>query len=320
MKLQAFDRVSEPSPHPAAQPTPTDHATLIQSLIANASTEITPASAQKVESFAEHLPLGTAVYITFLPGSDYMDTVALAKRLRDEGMEPVPHFAARSIVDQKQFEDYLARVTGEAGANRVLAIAGALEKPCGAYEDSIKLLETGLFDKYGIKRIGVAGHPEDCPDCSAHIVNDALMWKNDYAQRSDAEFYLVTQFCFEAGPFISWEQRIRGHGVTLPIHAGIPGIASIKTLLNYAMAYGVGNSVNFIKKQARNATKLLKPAAPDRLISELADYMATTPGNNFAGLHFFPLGGLKKTAVWTGAIQQGAFSVDRTAAKITVHA
>ena len=67
-----------------------------------------PNGAQKIDSFDACLAPGSTVNITFLPGSDPMDTVAVAKRLYQDGMRPVPHIAARSIRDGDQLDGLLA--------------------------------------------------------------------------------------------------------------------------------------------------------------------------------------------------------------------
>jgi len=274
--------------------------------------------AAKMQDFREVLRPGTTVYITFLPGSDYKDTVATAKRLRDEGFEPAPHFAARSIETAAQFEDYLDRAVSEAGVDHILTIAGALKDPLGPYSDSMKLLETGLFDKYGIKQIGVAGHPEGSPDMSDDAISQAIAWKNGFAERSDASVHILTQFCFESRPIIEWDRALNAQGNTLPIRIGAPGIAKISTLLNYAMACGIGNSMQFIKKQARNVTKLMKVQAPDVLISELADYKATDPNCGIDGVHMYPLGGLRKTAAWSYAVADGKIQPKTSGFDVTI--
>ncbi len=278
--------------------------------------ETTPASAAKVGDFRELLRSGTVVYITFLPGSDYNDTVATAKRLRNEGFEPAPHFAARSMTSRAMLEDYLARAAGEAGVNHVLAIAGAVSAPLGPYADSMQMLETGLFDKHGIARIGVAGHPEGSPDMSDRAIAEALAWKNGFAQRTDAAMHIVTQFCFEAEPIIAWDRRLNAEGNRLPIRIGVPGIAKLQTLVKYAMACGIGNSINFIKRQASNVTKLLTQQEPDRLVRDLARYAATDSACGIEGVHMYPLGGLKKSADWGYAVTDGAFSLNRDGFKV----
>ena len=68
----------------------------------NWSIEVTPAGAGKIESFGDALAPSTDVNVTFLPGSDPADTARVAARLRDEGMHPIPHIAARSIHDKAQ--------------------------------------------------------------------------------------------------------------------------------------------------------------------------------------------------------------------------
>jgi methylenetetrahydrofolate reductase (NADPH) len=280
-------------------------------LMSGFTVETTPASAAKVADFRTMLRPGTTVYITFLPGSDYNDTVATAKRLRDEGFKPAPHFAARSIESAAMFEDYLARVAGEAGVDHVLAIAGALEEPLGPYSDSTQLLDTGLFDKHGIKQIGVAGHPEGSPDMSDTAIADALAWKNAYAERTDARLHIVTQFAFEAAPIIAWDKALRAAGNNLPIRVGIPGIAKLQTLIKYAVACGVGNSINFLRKQAGNVTKLVTQQEPDQLVRDLAHYSATDPDCGIEGVHMYPLGGLQKSAEWSFAVGDGMFELNR---------
>ena len=273
--------------------------------------ETTPGSAAKIPDYREHLRPGTVVYITFLPGSDFDDTIAVAKRLEGEGFLPVPHFAARSIPNAAFLEDKLARLTGEVGLAQVLVIGGSVDKPAGDFSDSMQLLETGLFDKHGIRKFGVAGHPEGSPDISDEAIAEALRWKNDFAERSSAELYLVTQFCFEAGPVIAWDRRIRAAGNRLPIHVGVPGLATIKTLLGHAKACGIGPSMKFLTRQARNLTKLMTVSAPDRLVTDLAAYQASDPGCGITGVHMYPLGGLRRSAKWSHAVIDGAFTMNQ---------
>jgi len=290
--------------------------TAIANFMSGFTVETTPTGAAKVKDFRDILRPGATVYITFLPGSDYNDTVATAKRLRAEGFEPAPHFPARSMVDKAMVEDYLARVTGEAGVDHILTIAGALDKPLGTYGDSTELLETGLFDKYGIKRIGVAGHPEGSPDMSDEAIAKALAWKLGFSERSDAAFHIVTQFCFEAEPIIAWDRMLRADGNTFPIRIGVPGIAKLSTLLKYAVACGVGNSLQFLKKKSKDLTKMMSQEAPDRLVRDLANYAASDPNCGIDSVHMYPLGGLQKSAEWSYAAIDGRFKLTKDGFKV----
>jgi methylenetetrahydrofolate reductase (NADPH) len=125
----------------------------------------------------------------------------------------------------------------------VLADRRAIITPIGEIADTMQLLETGILDRHGIRTIGVAGHPEGCPDIPDQAIRAALAWKNAFAQRTGAELYLVTQFCFEAEPIIRWDQAIQAEGNRLPIHIGIP-LATI-TRAGHAKACGIGPSMRF---------------------------------------------------------------------------
>jgi methylenetetrahydrofolate reductase (NADPH) len=283
------------------------------------SIETTPGSAQKIPDFREYLRPGTNVSVTFLPGSDFADTIATARRLKDEGFEPAPHFAARSIPNRAALEDNLKRLQGEVGVREVVALGGAVTNPLGDYDNSMQLLETGLFDKHGIKKIGLAGHPEGSPDISDTALAEALTWKNAFADRSDADCYLCTQFCFEAAPIIAWDQTIREAGNRLPIHIGVPGLATLKTLINHARACGVGASMRVLTRQTRNVTKLLTVSAPDRLLIDLAHYKATDPDCGIRQAHIYPLGGLRRSALWTYAVVDGEITMQKGGRNFTVN-
>ena len=278
-------------------------------LLSNFTTETTPAAAAKIGDYGAHLRPGATIFITFLPGSNFADTIAVAMRLRREGFNPVPHFAARSMPSRAFLEESLARLTGDAGIDQVLLIGGALNKSLGEFTDTMQLLDTGLFDRYGITRIGIAGHPEGSPDIPDAQVRAALAWKNAFAERTGASMYIVTQFCFEAAPVIAWDKRIQAEGNRLPVYIGIPGLASLKALIGHARACGVGPSMRFLTRQARNVAKLLRVSAPDRLVAELAAYRATDPQCGIHGVHVYPLGGLKKSARWAQAVVDGRFEM-----------
>lgn len=280
------------------------------------SVETTPASAARVASFAEHLAPGTTVNVTFLPGSEIDDTIAVATRLRAEGFEPVPHIAARSVTDAAMLDRTLGRLRDEAGVTQVLTIAGGLERPLGPFASSMDMLATGLFEGRGITRIGVAGHPEGSPDIDETGLRDALLWKNRFAADRGIEMYIETQFCFDAAAIVAWDKRIRSWGNTLPIHLGVPGLATLKTLLKFAQMSGIGPSIRVLTRQARNLAKLMLVQAPDRLILDLAAYKATDPDCGIERLHFYPFGGLAKTAEWANTVAAGDFAVDTRKAAI----
>lgn len=146
----------------------------IRSLVSGYSVEVTPGVADRVDNFRAHLRPGTTVAITHLPGSDFRDTVRVAKRLRAEGFEPAPHVAARSLRHRAELADYVARLAGEAGVRHVVVMAGSAARPVGELTDSMQVLETGIFERHGVRAIGVAGHPEGSPDIPDEVLARAL--------------------------------------------------------------------------------------------------------------------------------------------------
>ena len=277
----------------------------IQKAAKNWSIEVTPAGASKIDRFSDYLRPNTSVNVTFLPGSDPMETVAVAKRLYNEGLKPVPHLAARSLRDEDQLEMLLAAYTEQAGVKEVLVIGGGVDHPVGAFSDSMQVLETGLIQKYGVHNVGVAGHPEGSPDISQDEIAKALEAKNILAKRDGLNMYIETQFCFEANVVLAWERDVRALGNLLPIRIGIPGPATIKTLFRFAQISGIGPSMRFISKQARNVAKLMTVQSPDMLLADLAAGMAADPKCLIQHFHFYPFGGLAKTASYANAVAEG---------------
>ena len=269
------------------------------------SIEVTPAGASKIDSFTNILAPGTTVNVTFLPGSDPLETVAVTKRLHNEGMKAVPHLAARSLRDTDQLDMLLAAYRAEAGVDEVLVIGGGVDRPVGAFDNSMQILETGLLQKYGIMTAGVAGHPEGSPDISETEIADALGAKNTFAKSEGMALYIETQFCFEASIVLEWEKQIRTNGNELPIRIGIPGPATIKSLFRFAQISGIGPSMRFISKQARNVTKLMTVQSPHLLLSDLALGMARDPDCLIENFHFYPFGGFAKTAAYANAVAAG---------------
>ncbi len=279
----------------------------VEAFLSGYSIEVMPRTAEKVEDFRALLPKGTRVYIAHIEGTPIDDMVATAKRLAADGYDVMPHFPARIIKDASELADWIARYQGEAGVAQGLILAGSPSRQLGGFESSMQLLETGLFDKAGFKRLHVAGHPEGSrdidPDGGDENVMAALRWKQGFSDRTDAKIALATQFCFEAKPVIKWVEALTEAGIDLPVHIGIAGPAKLQTLIRFAIACGVGPSLKVLQKRAMDVTKLVLPYEPTDVIAELAAHKAANPDFNIEQVHFFPLGGIKTNANW--AIEHG---------------
>ena len=273
----------------------------VESFLQDFSIEVMPRTAEKVEDFRDLLPAGTRVYIAHIEGTPIEDMVATAVRLNNDGYKVMPHFPARIIKDRATLADWIARYQGEANVDQALLLTGGVSTPHGEFSDSMQLMETGLFDEAGFKRLHVAGHPEGNRDIDAKgtaNVDAALRWKNDFQTRTDAKMAIATQFAFEAKPIIAWADSLAAAGITIPVHIGIAGPAKLQTLIKFAIACGVGPSLKVLQKRAMDVTKLLLPYEPNDIMTELAAHKAANPDFNISHVHFFPLGGIKTNATW----------------------
>ena len=276
--------------------------TNFKDFISGYSIEVVPNSAAKIESFKEILPINTRVYIAHLETENIATMVATAKRINEEGFKVMPHIPARIIQNQTMLNDWISMYQNEAGVKEALLLAGGSTKPVGDYDSSIQLIESGLFDKAGFKRLHIAGHPEGSkdidPDGGMKNVSEALSWKQEFSNRTDADMAIATQFCFDADVVNKWAKNIQEDGIDIPIHIGIAGPAKLQTLLKFSVECGIGASMKILTKRAKDLTKLLLPYKPTQMLTDLSEYKSKDATLNIEQVHFFPIGGIKQTTDW----------------------
>ncbi len=271
-------------------------------LLKGFSIEVMPKTAAKIEDFRALLPDKTLIYIANIEGTPVEDMLMTARRLKDQGFSVMPHLTARTVLDTISLDTLLKRYSHEVGIDQLLLLAGGTRRPYGAFASSLDLLETGLFDRYGFTSLHFAGHPERNRDIDpargTENADKALMAKQDFAERTDADVALVTQFVFDHQVVVDWIRRIGAIGIDLPVWVGVAGPAKLGTLLKYAAACGVGASIGVLQKRARDVTKLLRPFEPDDILNALAGDLNSAPLTQIKGIHFFPLGGIKSCSDW----------------------
>ena len=274
-----------------------DTLNIVKKFLNSYTIETTPNVYEKYGNFSEFLDKKHSIYITFLPDEKSENVVKTAKKLKLEGYEVIPHLPARTVKNNKILEKYIGELADEAGCSKILIIGGGGNQ-AGEISSTMDVLKTDLLSKFNFKSVGVAGHPEGSPDISENALDLAIIEKNKFSLNVDFKMYLATQFFFEAKSLIEWEKHLNTINNKLDIHAGIPGPASIKTLINYARSCGIGNSLRFLTKQAFNLTKLATLNTPDKLIYDLANYVETNKSTNLKNIHFYAFGGMKKTSEW----------------------
>jgi len=271
--------------------------TAVATLLENYSLEMTAKDVPQLEQAAGTIPRDTKIAITFLPNEDFPARVAAAARVRQLGFVPVPHISARRLKSQEELEAFLAALQREAGIDRAFVVAGDPPQPEGPYADALAVIRTGLLGKYGVRRVGISGYPEGHPEIGSEKLWQAKREKQAAILDMGHDFAVVTQFGFDAVPILGWLEQLRKANVHGLVRVGVPGPASVKTLLRYAARCGVGTSAKVMSKYGASITRLLTTAGPDALIEDLANGLDPARHGEVL-LHFYPFGGLKATAEW----------------------
>jgi methylenetetrahydrofolate reductase (NADPH) len=298
--------VSEAVAPPSSAPDAPLQASIVR-LARAASIETSTRNLADIDGYAARLPPGADVFATWLPGTPYHHLASVAKRLRQAGLNPVPHIAARRLASADAAREFLALLRDEARVTRALLVAGDSRVPVGPFDSSAALLETGLLEAHGIRSIGFAGYPEGHPRIAESAIEAARDRKLAYAARNGLDAFLVSQFCFDPDAIVRWVERLRARGVTVPLRVGVAGIASIRTLLGYARRCGIGNSIRALGAEPISLPRLLTQQGPERAVRRIA---AAAAGASVDGLHFFPFGGFAQTARWLQAVAAGRFRLD----------
>ena len=273
----------------------------IKKLLQSYSIETTPNVYEKYGEFSNLVSINNPIYITYLPNENSSRVIDTAKKLTNEGFDVIPHLPARTMRNIAEIESYIGNLSEEAGCNKILVIGGGSNQK-GNITSSLDILKTDLLSKYNFKEVGLAGHPNGNSDISEKELDKAIIEKNEFVKNIDYKAYLATQFFFEASSLEIWEKKLDSLNNKLEIHAGIPGPATLKTLIGYASSCGLGNSIRFLSKQAINITKIATIRTPNKIITDLADYKVKNPDSKLTKLHFYPFGGIKKTSKWLNQV------------------
>jgi methylenetetrahydrofolate reductase (NADPH) len=300
--------VSSPSTGVGSSPR-TDLAQAITSFARGFSLEATRPSADEVAALAGIAPAGTRVYVSAVPTRPAQESIEAAVRLRAAGLEPVPHLAVRNFATVGLIDDFLARMTGEAGVERFLVIAGDRDPPAGDFRAAIDVIDGALLRRRGIAEIGLAGYPDGHPRITQQDLDLALMAKINAVEMIGLSVHIVTQFCFRPTATIAWLAKLRDFGVEHPVRIGLAGPTSLTALMRYASRCGVLASAQNLARHAGLARGLFARWTPDGLVSAL---VAAQSNRRLGELqpHFFSFGGLLQTARWADAVAHGRLALE----------
>jgi methylenetetrahydrofolate reductase (NADPH) len=259
--------------------------------------EMTGKDAAKLEAAAGVIPPGTRIHITFLENEDLGMRVDAAATVRRLGFTPVPHISARRITSRAELEEFLSALRAVDASEYVLAVGGDPAVPLGPYEDSLALIESGVFWQYGVRHISIGGYPDGHPGIPSDVLWSALESKSAALAKLQLPGFVLTQVEFDVDRVLSWLAEVRQHGVELPVRVGVPGPTSIKDLLGFASRLGVSTSATIARKYGFSVTNLLGKAGPETFIRGLEEGLDPAKHGEVL-LHFYTFGGFRTTAEW----------------------
>ncbi|WP_457894486.1 methylenetetrahydrofolate reductase [Stenotrophomonas hibiscicola] len=260
------------------------------------SLEVSAKAMPALRAEADRIPRGTVISIPWLASEDDDVRLAAVRTVRALGFEPMPHLSARRIGSRTALERFLERATSEAGVERCLLIAGDLATPAGPFADSASIIETGRLERFGMKVVGIGGHPEGHPAMSGDARWQVLERKCQAIEARRMAPVIVTQFAFDADAVLAWLDALRARGISVPVLVGVPGPASVPRLLRYAAMCGVGASASMLARYGISIGRLLGTAGPEGFVDRLVKGLTRAHGQVCP--HFFPFGGVAPSLEW----------------------
>jgi methylenetetrahydrofolate reductase (NADPH) len=257
-------------------------------------------------SLTNILPAGMSMYVAHTPKASLDDVVRVALKAQSLGFRASPHIVARRLPSGRALQEGLSKLT-DGGVEQVLLVAGDLERPLGEFTSTLDIIDSGALEASGIKRAGVAGHPEGHKSISAPDLLAALRHKQAFGARSGIQVHIVTQFGFNPEHICAWDRRLTEEGITLPVHVGIAGPTPLPKLIKFAMHCGVAASMHsFMKNMGAMASLARLAATPDEMLAGLIRGRAAHSGSRLVQPHFYAFGGTEATARWLRALVDGS--------------
>src|SRR3954467_8812486 len=157
------------------------------------SIEATRPSAGEIAQLAGILPRATPVYFSAVPTITPAEVVTAAASLRQTGLEPVVHIAARRVASASALQDLLARLRGEADVRRLLVVGGDIGA-AGPFADALAVIQKGGLRDAGFEEIGIGAYPEGHPRIPPGRLEASLDEKIATAAAQGLRVHIVSQF------------------------------------------------------------------------------------------------------------------------------
>jgi len=271
---------------------------VLSKMLEGYSAEVTTPDRSSLHAAADMMPKGSRVYIAAIPKDPPDRQIEVAAHVRELGLEPVPHLVARNVRSLAAFEDHLARLKEASNLDRALVLGGDRDDADGDFTCALDLIQTGLFEKYGIDKIAVGCYPEGHPRIPDAALQQAMHDKLKEAEKQNLSIILVSQLCFDGKTIVKYVRGLREQGIKARFRVGVAGPAKPATLIKYAMICGVGPSLRALRERQEMTKNLLMGETPEKLLTDIAYAQIDEPELDIWGVHFFTFAALKKTIEW----------------------
>lgn len=228
------------------------------------------------------------ISVTYGAGGSTRDrTIELVTRIQNElSITSMAHMTC-VLATEDDIRDNVGRLVGH-GIENLLALRGDppkgsedFEVTAGGFAHATELIEF-LEDNYDVD-IGAACYPENHPE-SEDAASD-LEWtlrKQELGAR-----FLVTQLFFDNADYLSFVERARSAGVTIPIVPGIMPITNVKQIRRFTKMCGAGIPEDLhdrLKQVEGDAAKVMATGIEHAITQCRGLLEAGAPG-----LHFYTL-------------------------------
>jgi methylenetetrahydrofolate reductase (NADPH) len=273
-----------------------------------ASTEISTMDEAIIGDLVGVLPKGITVYVAHTPKASLDDVVRVASKVQQLGFRASPHIVARRVESEPALRTALGQLV-QAGVEQVLLVAGDREQPV-KYTSTLEVIDTGAIEQSGIKVASVAGHPEGHRHAGPPTLLAALKHKQAWGERTGVKVQIATQFSFDADINCKWAKQLEADGITLPISIGVAGPTPLTKLVKFAVACGVGASLNKVMGNLTAMANLARMAVgPDQMFTAMVRGCEQYGVTRIVRPHLYAFGGVVTTSKWLRQVQDGQFEI-----------
>jgi methylenetetrahydrofolate reductase (NADH) len=261
----------------------------LTTLVANPTYELIPLKTADEDAAA--LPPVAPVTVTSSVRLGLDATIGLAERLSARGHPVAPHLAARLIRDRLHLSDVIDRMK-KAGIRRLFVVGGD-GSPIGEIGDGLTVIRLLLERGHHFEAIGIPAYPEGHSTIPSDVLLRDLRDKQPHVQ------WMTTQMSFNPTAVAGWISAMRGRGIALPIHLGIPGAVELGRLTRIAATIGIADATRYLMKQRGLLGHLVqRPSySPETFLTALGATL-TDPTSNVRALHVFTMNAVGATLEW----------------------